>query len=165
MAAEDLSSSSKNLMAAQVQHHVLLVHHLPHLPDLWYPHINHVLSALIARLICLTSGPVIPSHWLRSPTDLELIITLIGHFRHHFRLPSHYHSLCYSRPGIDEYLLPDRTPTFFCYPNPTRIILKNSEFRVFPSRLFPSRPLQTFSIILKFCCFLVVLTRNPLFLN
>ena len=34
LAVQDLSSSSKNLVAAQVQHHVLLVHHLPHLPDL-----------------------------------------------------------------------------------------------------------------------------------
>ena len=47
-------------------------------------------------------------------------------------------------PGFDEYLLPTRPELLFCYPNPIELLLKSSEFRVFPNRLFPSRLLQIF---------------------
>ena len=49
--------------------------------------------------------------------------------------------------------------------NGNEILISESGLGFFSGRLFPSTPLKPFTIILKFCYFLVFPTQNPLFLN
>ena len=68
--------------------------------------------------------------------------------------------------GFDEYPLPDPTRTFFLLPEPDPNYFSTSpSIGFFPAGCFPVDCFKPFTIILKFCCFLVVPTRNPLFLN
>jgi len=57
-------------------------------------------------------------------------------------------------------------PNFFLLPEPDlNYFSKSPSLGFFSGRLFPSTPLKPFTIILKFCYFLVFPTQNPLFLN
>ena len=59
---------------------------------------------------------------------------------------------------------PTRPELLFCYPNPTRTIFKNFRVSGFSQQAVSQQAASNLlTIILKFCCFLVALTRNPLF--
>ena len=61
-----------------------------------------------------------------------------------------------TRPDPNFFLLPEPDPNFFS---------KSPSIGFFPAGCFPADCFKPFTIILKFCCFLVVPTWNPLFLN
>ena len=61
-----------------------------------------------------------------------------------------------TRPDPNFFLLPEPDPNYFS---------KSPSIGFFQAGCFPADCFKPFTIILKFCCFLVVPTRNPLFLN
>ena len=59
---------------------------------------------------------------------------------------------------------PTRPELLFCYPNPTRTTFKKFRVLGFSQQAVSQQAASNLlTIILKFCCFLVALTRNPLF--
>ena len=59
---------------------------------------------------------------------------------------------------------PTRPELLFCYPNPTRTTFKKFRVSGFSQQAVSQQAASNLlTIILKFCCFLVALTRNPLF--
>ena len=57
-----------------------------------------------------------------------------------------------------------RPDLLFCYPNPTRTTFKKFRVLGFSQQAVSQQAASNLlTIILKFCCFLVALTRNPLF--
>ena len=59
---------------------------------------------------------------------------------------------------------PTRPELLFCFPNPTRTTFKKFRVSGFSQQAVSQQAASNLlTIILKFCCFLVALTRNPLF--
>ena len=68
--------------------------------------------------------------------------------------------------GLTSTRYPTRPELFFCYPNPTQTIFHNLRVQGFSQQAVSQQATSNLlTIILKFCCFLVVLTQNPLLVN
>ena len=66
--------------------------------------------------------------------------------------------------GLTSTRYPTRPELLFCYPNPTRTTFKKFRVSGFSQQAVSQQAASNLlTIILKFCCFLVALTRNPLF--
>ena len=71
------------------------------------------------------------------------------------------HARC--EQGLTSTRYPTWPELFFCYPNPTRTIFQNFQVEGFSQQAVSQKAASNlWTIILKFCCFLVVLTLNPL---
>ena len=68
------------------------------------------------------------------------------------------------RQALTSTRYPTRPELLFCYPNPTRTTFKKFRVSGFSQQAVSQQAASNLlTIILKFCCFLVALTRNPLF--
>ena len=90
--------------------------------------------------------------WLfKMPTQifLMLLVLLIFILSRPWRVPA-------TRPDPNFFLLPEPDPNYFS---------KSPSIGFFSAGCFPADCFKPFTIIFKFCCILVLSTRNPLFLN
>ena len=73
-------------------------------------------------------------------------------------------SVTYYCQALTSTRYPTRPELLFCYPNPTRTTFKKFRVSGFSQQAVSQQAASNLlTIILKFCCFLVALTRNPLF--